>query len=240
MIPKIIHYCWFGKNSYPPIVRKCIASWRKFCPDYEIKLWNESNYDIYKNDYLKEAHQAKKWAFVSDYARLDIIYKEGGFYLDTDVELIRPLDELLRLDGFVASDEYGINTGVGFGAHKKHPTIKKMLDLYQHKTFLTPRGIDTTPCTVLNTKIFLEEGYKPNHAHPLYVENIRIFPQEYFSPIKGATSELNITPNTYAIHWSSLSWETGITQLKAKIRIKFGLQCINKIKKIINRIKRFI
>lgn len=231
MIPKIIHYCWFGKNKYPDIVQKCISSWKKFCPDYEIKLWDENNYDVNKHIYLREAYASKKWAFVSDLARLDIIYNEGGFYLDTDVELLKSLDGLTSLQGFVACDEYGINTGVGFGAQKHHPTIKKMLDLYKDKKFLTSFGQDLTPCTKLNTEIFLQYGYTPTCKKQLEIEGITIFPPEYFSPIKGKMSKLEITPNTYAIHWSSLSWETGLTRIKAKIRLKLGPRIINNIKK---------
>lgn len=232
MIPKIINYCWFGRGKYPAIVLKCIESWKKYCPDYEIKLWNEDNYDVYKNSYLKEAYESKKWAFVSDFARLDIIYNEGGFYLDTDVELVKSLNTLLDLEGFVSSDEHGINTGVGFGARKNHPMIKKMADLYEGKKFLTPSGPDLTPCTELNTKIFLQYGYTPGCKDIIKAEGITVFPPEYFSPIKGNMSELKTTDNTYAIHWSSLSWETGLTRFKAKLRLKLGLKTINKIKKI--------
>ena len=96
MIPKVIHYCWFGKNELPEDAKRCIASWKKFCPDYEIIEWNETNYDVRKNKYMSDAYDEKKWAFVSDYARIDIIYNYGGIYLDTDVELLRPLDELLK------------------------------------------------------------------------------------------------------------------------------------------------
>ena len=155
MIPKIIHYCWFGKNKYPAIVQKCVASWHKYCPDYEIKLWNEDNYDVKKNMYMIEAYKNKKWAFVSDFARLDIIYKEGGIYLDADVELVRSLDDLLEEKCFVAGDGMGINTGLGFGAEKEHTVVKEMLDLYEGKHFITAGVPDLTPCTVLNTKPFV-------------------------------------------------------------------------------------
>ena len=100
MIPKKIHYCWVGGNSKPPLVKKCIQSWKKYCPDYEIIEWNESNYDISKNIYMKQAYEAKKWAFVTDYMRLDIIYEHGGIYLDTDVELIKNIDDLLSNEAF--------------------------------------------------------------------------------------------------------------------------------------------
>lgn len=235
MIPKIIHYCWFGGGKHPDIVKKCLKSWQKFCPEYEIKLWNEDNYDVSKNTYLQQAYQARKWAFVSDYARLDIIYNYGGLYLDTDVELIKNLDPLLELDCFVAADNTGINTGLGFGADKNNQTIKAMLDLYENKQFLTPQGPDLTPCTTLNTKIFLEQGYIPNTKEIVNFCGAVILPPEYFNPIVGSTSELKITPKTYGIHWNSRLWETGLTKLKAEIRLKLGLTLISRIKKIFKR-----
>ena len=124
MIPKVIHYCWFGGNELPELAMKCIDSWKKFCPDYEIKQWNEKNYDLDSSRYIKEAYKNKKWAFVSDYARLDIIYNNGGIYLDTDVELIGKLDEFLDEKCFLAAErEEYVNTGLGFGAEKGNVVI---------------------------------------------------------------------------------------------------------------------
>lgn len=235
MIPKIIHYCWFGKGKYPPIVKKCIESWKKQCPDYEIKLWNEDNYDINKTDYLREAYQNKKWAFVSDYARLDILYEYGGFYLDTDVELIRSLDELTGLRAFVAADGSGINTGLGFGAEAKNSVIKGMRDLYIGKHFILEDGLDLTPCTVLNTKIFAEYGYKKESCTLETILGVVVLPPEFFSPIRGNQSELMITENTYGIHYGSRLWETGWTKFKAELRIKLGVKNVNLIKRIIRK-----
>lgn len=232
MIPKIIHYCWFGKNKYPAIVQKCVASWHKYCPDYEIKLWNEDNYDVKKNMYMIEAYKNKKWAFVSDFARLDIIYKEGGIYLDTDVELVRSLDDLLEEKCFVAGDGMGINTGLGFGAEKEHPVVKEMLDLYEGKHFITAGVPDLTPCTVLNTKPFLQAGYDIAAKQIFRMQGAVVLPPEYFSPIEGIHSELKITPNTHGIHWNSRLWETGLTRLKAKGRLLLGAKLVNKLKKI--------
>lgn len=119
MIPKIIHYCWFGGGELPQMQKKCIESWKKFCPDYEIKEWNESNYDVHKVPYISEAYDAGKMAFVSDYARLDIIYKHGGIYLDTDVEIIKSLEPLLEHTCFLGAERDGIvATGLGFGAER--------------------------------------------------------------------------------------------------------------------------
>ena len=141
MIPKTIYYCWFGGNPLPALAEKCIASWKKFLPEYEIKEINEGNYDAHKNPYIAQAYDAKKYAFVSDYARIDIIHTEGGIYLDTDVEVIRSFDELLTekmFCGFESRDpirkkdskdiEYSVNLGLGFGAEKNHPILKEILD----------------------------------------------------------------------------------------------------------------
>ena len=119
MIPKVIHYCWFGHNPLPERYKEWIKSWKRYCPDYEIVEWNESNYDVTKHPYMRAAYDAKKWGFVSDYARLDIIYENGGIYLDTDVELVKNLDELLYQEGFAGVDSSGrLSTGLGFGARK--------------------------------------------------------------------------------------------------------------------------
>jgi len=230
MIPKVIHYCWFGRGKYPDIVRKCLESWKKYCPDYEIKLWNEDNYDVQKVEYIREAYELKKWAFVSDYARLDIIYHEGGFYLDTDVELVRSLDGLRDYPCFVAADGSGINTGLGFGAEKGHPVVKAILDLYQEKHFKTSNGPDLTPCTEVNSKLFLENGYDITTEAVADILGVRILPPEYFSPIRGAESELCVTSKTYGIHWGSRLWETGLTRIKAGIRMKLGPDLTNKLK----------
>lgn len=235
MIPKVIHYCWFGGAQYPEVVKKCIESWKKYCPDYELKLWNEENYDVNTNDYCREAFLNRKWAFVSDYARLDILYRYGGFYLDTDVELVRSLDDLRELECFVASDGDGINTGLGCGADAYNDIIKAMRDLYQNKSFLVNGKYDTTPCTVLNSKIFLDNGYNPSVTSIEKICGVSVLPYEYFSPIRGTQSELQITVNTHGIHWGSRLWETGWTRIKANIRIKLGIEKVNKIKKMLRR-----
>ncbi len=136
MIPKVIHYCWFGGGEKSRLMKKCIKSWKKYCPDYEIIEWNEDNFDVNGIEFTKGAYNAKKWAFVTDYARLDIIYKHGGIYLDTDVELLKPLDELLKYKGFFGFEEMGmVNTGVGFGAEKGNLLVKQMRDDYNNDVY---------------------------------------------------------------------------------------------------------
>lgn len=156
MIPKVIHYCWFGRSEKPPIVKKCIESWYKHCPDWEIMEWNEENFDVSSVRFMQEAYDTKKYAFASDVARLEIIYIHGGVYLDTDVELLQPIDEkILSTDGF-AFFENGIriNTGLGFGAMKENKVVKLILDDYRNKDFIRKNGsLDTRTCPGVNTAV---------------------------------------------------------------------------------------
>lgn len=156
MIPKKIHYCWFGGNPKPEIIEKCIASWHRFCPDWEIIEWNEFNYDTSAYLYMQEAYEAKKWAFVSDVARLDIVAKHGGVYLDTDVELLAPVDELMLQNAFfIFETERNIATGLGFGAVQGHPTVTAMLSYYEGRSFLKNGKPDLTPCPNGNTEMLI-------------------------------------------------------------------------------------
>ena len=153
MIPKTIHYCWFGGNPKPEIIEKCIASWKQFCPDWEIKEWNESNYDVTAHPYVKEAYEAKKWAFVSDVARLEIIYREGGIYMDTDVELLAPLGFVTACDAFFSFEtNLNINSGLGFGATARHPSVAAMLACYNNRHFIIKGTPDLRPCPTKNTE----------------------------------------------------------------------------------------
>ncbi len=212
MIPKIIHYCWFGKNPLPANVQKCIESWKKYCPDFEIKRWDESNYDVNACAYTQEAYEAKKWAFVSDYARLDIIYNNGGIYLDTDVELIRAIDdELLKTDCFLAMEQPSllIATGLGFGAVKHSSAVKEMLDEYKDEKFRLAKNIyDQTPCPTRNTRPFLKYGYTRKINTPTALGGAVIYPPEYFCPFERKQNKLEITDNTYSIHHYSATWSS--------------------------------
>ena len=208
MIPKKIHYCWFGGAEKKELVKKCIDSWKKYCPDYEIIEWNESNYDVYKNAYIKEAYTNKKWAFVSDFARLDIIYKEGGFYLDTDVELIRSLDPLCDKSCILGVESTGyINTGLGFGAEQGNKTIELMLREYKNTHFLISPGIfHDLPCPIRNTFPFIKYGFDKSSNDIQVILNAYIYPKEYFCPINYETKQLSITSNTFSIHHFNGTW----------------------------------
>lgn len=153
MIPKTIHYCWFGGNPKPEIIEKCIASWKQFCPDWEIKEWNETNYDVSAHPYTREAYEAKKWAFVSDVARLEVVAKEGGVYMDTDVELLAPLDFTAECNAFyVFETNLYINSGQGFGAVARHSSVAAMLAQYNDRHFIVKGKPDMSPCPAKNTE----------------------------------------------------------------------------------------
>ena len=152
MIPKVIHYCWFGGNPKSEIIEKCMDSWKKHCPDWEIKEWNESNYDVNAHPYTKEAYEAKKWAFVSDLARLEIVCRNGGVYMDTDVELCGNLDHLLENDAFfVFETDINVNSGMGFGSVVDHSGVQAMIDVYNDLHFIKKGKMDLCPCPARNT-----------------------------------------------------------------------------------------
>lgn len=223
MIPKIIHYCWFGRNPLPELAQRCIASWRKFLPDYEIREWNEDNFDINMIPYTSEAYQQKKYAFVSDYARFWIIYHYGGIYFDTDVEVIRPMDDIIARGNFMGFevDPDGKNTpgryaprycfdvalGLGFGLSKEHPFMRKMMDYYADMEFKGRGKVGWFKTIVAyTTEALMEEGLE-NKRGIQQVGDITVYPHEYFAPIDVITGRLHITPNTYTIHRYMGSWD---------------------------------
>ena len=207
-IPKIIHYCWFGGGLISEADRKCMESWQKFCPDYRIMRWDETNFEISANRYAQQAYEAKKYAFVSDYARLAVVYEYGGIYLDTDVELVRPLDELLELPGFMGfQNNNEVATGLGFGACKGNPVVQALLRDYDALDFIKADGsVDLTPCPERNTKVLQTLGVRVDGTRQSIAE-MEIFPAEYFCPMEFATRKLRVTPKTYSIHRYAESWK---------------------------------
>lgn len=208
MIPKVIHYCWFGGNLLPDEYKKYIDSWKKLCPDYEIREWNESNYDVSKNKYMFDAYHEKKWGFVPDYARFDIIYENGGFYLDTDVELLKSLDELVDLNGYLGFEtaEY-VNGGLGFGAEKGNGLIKELRDMYDDISFYNDDStLNLTPSPHYITECLKKHGLSQNNMKQI-IENVMIFPSDYFAPKDYFTGEITLTVNTISIHQFSASWQ---------------------------------
>lgn len=225
MIPKKIHYCWFGGKDLPSKAKKCIKSWRKYCPDYEIVLWNEDNFDVNVNRYVQEAYEMKKWAFITDYARLWIVYNQGGIYLDTDVELIKPLDSLLKYDayfGIEATKNKCIATGLGFGAEKNAKIVKEIMDQYENINFKVGNGqYDATPCPDRNTEIFEKYGY--NHKDECcMIGGAMILSSEYLCPKSFKTGKINITEKTVSIHHFDGTWQPISTRLKTEIARMIG------------------
>ena len=225
MIPKKIHYCWFGKNTIPEDVQRCIDSWKKYMPDYEIIQWDESNYNIEENiDYVQEAYSQKKWAFVSDYARLDIIHKNGGIYLDTDVEVIKPFDQLLKHQAFFGMEEPGrVNTGLGFGAEKNSEILTQLMELYKDLHFYHKNRMNNMTCVDLALPIFKEWGVtEKNSVHRINNSAI-VYPTEYFCP-KNFSGKGKISENSYSIHHYSSSWRESSIFGKEKVVLKIFLR----------------
>ena len=210
-IPKVIHYCWFGKSSISENLKRYMASWKKFCPDYEIVRWDESNYDYKKNEYMYEAYRQKRWGFVPDYARLDIIYQCGGVYLDTDVELIRNIDDLLCDDAYCgmarAPDE--INNGLGFGAIKGFSLLKEALSVYDNISFINEDGTtNLTSGPYYHTEFLLQRGLRFDNRNKVQqLENMTIYPSDVLDPAYVYMGKAALTENTYSIHHYSWSWQ---------------------------------
>lgn len=226
-IPKTIHYCWFGNNQKSELIKKCINSWKKMCPDYEIIEWNENNFDLSVNQYALEAYKEKKWAFVSDYVRLKIIYEYGGIYLDTDVELLSNLDDYINCNGFFSSEDNStISTGLGFGAIKGNKLVKQMLDDYENLSFILPNGkINDEACPIRNSRSISNILDKLENRNDICIYNNNYFyPKEYFCPIDNTTGEIIITKKTMAIHHYDGSWLN-----KKDLRIKNNKRRICKI-----------
>ena len=229
-IPKVIHYCWFGKGKMPKLAKKCIKSWKKYCPDYEFVLHTEDNFDLTQNRYMREACEAGKWAFVSDYARLKIIYDNGGIYLDTDVELIKPVDDLVKLGGFMGFDEKGIvATGLGFGAEKGNKIVSEFLKDYDDIPFILPDGsFDLTPCPDRNTEALKRLGMDTQNKNQTFMD-VTFLPDEYLCPMDYYTGKKTITDKTYSIHHYSASWTNSVTKRTTRIKRIIGVKMYNKL-----------
>ena len=206
-IPKVIHYCWFGGNPIPDKYKKWMESWHKYCPDYEIVEWNESNYDVTKNAYMYEAYQCKKWGFVPDYARLDIIYNHGGIYLDTDVELVQNLDDLLYQDAYFGFErEENVNLGLGFGAVAKSNILLQMKEYYENHYFIKENGeMDLTASPVIQTDILQKTGLRMDGEYQRF-GNVSIYPEKVLSGKCPYTRRVRLTPYTRSIHHFEATW----------------------------------
>lgn len=206
-IPKKIHYCWFGGNPLPEMAIKCIESWKKFLPDYEIIEWNESNYDVHKIPYISQAYNAKKYAFVSDFARFDILYEHGGLYFDTDVEVIKSMDKIIEQGAFAGVEFPGkLASGLGLASPEASPIYKEILDSYKKSSFIKENGQnDLTTVVTRVSDIFKKYGFTDENKIQK-IADVTIYPVEYFCPKDYETGEINITENTYSIHHYDASW----------------------------------
>ena len=242
MIPKIIHYCWFGGKPLPRSAEKCIASWKKYLPGYEVKRWDESNFDVNAIPYTREAYAACKYAFVSDYARFWILYHYGGVYFDTDVEVIRPIDDIINRGGFLGVESnrngiYTVNPGLGFAATQGTAVIGEMMNLYSTFHFINTDGaLDLKNIVEITTEYLSARGLR-NTDEIQQCCGFTIYPKDYFCPIDYDTRELKITENTRTIHHYAESWVPRSTRFKNALSRLFGkrfMSCLVRIKRTVS------
>ena len=231
MIPRIIHYCWFGRGPMPELALKCIESWHRFMPDYEYKLWNEDNFNITSVPYVKEAYESRKYAFVTDYVRLYALYTEGGVYMDTDVEVLKPYDDLLSLPGFTGYEgsKYLPPVTGTMASEAGNEWVKEQLDSYTDAHFIMPDGsLDMTTNTTRISNIMKRGGFVSKGEKQVY-KDMHIFPVEYFCP-RQTTGEELFTENTYCDHHFMGSWGNAT---KKSILLKFlGQKTLTRLIKI--------
>ena len=241
MIPKIIHYCWFGKKPYPILMQQCLASWRKHCPDYEIKEWNEDNSPLHLYPFAQDAINAEKYAFAADVIRLYALYSEGGIYLDTDVELVKPLDTLLESPAFIGYDKDipgRLQTAV-IGVEKGNIWVERWLSIYLTRKFSSTRkSMAQSQSAILTSRKMEEEGVYLDGDYQA-LEDITLYPSDYFCPMSNGTHFIETTPNTYCIHYIIMSWSEPET-LKGYVKgIIVPIIGERLFRKIVNRIRSY-
>ena len=236
MIPKVIHYCWFGEEQLPREVKKCINTWKKLAPDFVIKEWNESNIDVSSHPFMEEAYNEKAWAFVSDYARLKVIYENGGIYLDTDVELLKSIEKLLEYDFFIGRQQGGHpTTGLGYGAKKNSKIVLNMMKEYDKISFLSCDK-SKIACPLLNSKVIYKLGYETSE-NIWEKDNVAVFPSRFFDPIAQGNTRNLLCDDTYSIHHYTGSWTSKGNRIKRHIFRLIGEEKIHRIKKIVGKAK---
>ncbi|MFR9627602.1 MAG: glycosyltransferase [Rikenellaceae bacterium] len=207
MIPKIIHYCWFGNSPLPELTVKCIESWKRNCPDYEIMFWDESNFDVNEVRFCREAYMYKKYAFVADYVRLWALYNHGGIYLDTDMEMLKKISPMLNLSAFIGLEsDYAVGTAI-IGCVKKHKWISELLHYYKDRSFIRPNGAhDTKPNPQILTANLESYGFTTGNKFQVIKDFLTIYPIDYFYPLSYETKEISLTKNSYCIHHYAATW----------------------------------
>lgn len=206
-IPAKIHYCWFGHGDIPQKDKEYIEGWKKLCPQYEVICWNEDNFDIGINHYVKYAYEQRKWAFVTDYVRMYVLYHEGGIYMDTDVELLKNLDELRYQYAYMGMEESGcVNSGVGMGTVAHNPILGEILALYDRISLADIKSWSKWKVNAdRESNVLRKHGFRANNQYQI-VENITIYPSEFFSPVLVGQDKIEISDNTYSIHHYHYSW----------------------------------
>ncbi len=219
MIPKIIHYCWFGRGPKSKLIEMCIESWRKYLPDYEIIEWNEDNFDIDSSVWTRQAYDCKKYAFVADYVRFVALLEYGGLYLDTDSEVIRSMDDLLDAPAF-SGFEAGVMIQAGvMGSEKGGVWVQMIYDYYKDRPYIREDGTPE-PITVVSviTNMLKEYGFEPNDKYQFLNNMVKLYPTDYLCPKSMLTMKVNLTRNTYTIHHYDGSWISPQKRLRKKIR----------------------
>lgn len=238
MIPKVIHYCWFGGNEKSQLIKNCMKSWREYCPDYKIVEWNEGNFDIQINAYVEEAYRLKKWAYVSDYVRFYVLYNNGGIYLDTDVQLLKPIDTLVEkgnFDGF-ANDRI-VNTGLIMCCEKGDWLCKEVLDSYRGEAFVwndDPSkmfAIGRRVTSILKLHGLAEDGTLQN------IGNYTIYPKYYFNPTDGDMN-VKIDERAFSVHHFAATWFPLSKKIKNSIRRFIGHRRMEQLKNLFSFLRR--
>lgn len=236
MIPKIIHYVWFGGNPLPREVRMCIESWKLRCPGYEIKEWNEGNFNINCHHFCAEAYASREWAFASDYARLKVVYDNGGIYLDTDVELLKSLDEVLDCSFWICSgqEEGMCNTGLGFGAEAGNKMLADMIRAYDDLHF-DPLEKKAMACPRLNDGVIRSNGF-PKSDEIVQIGETRVYPCRYFDPAApGSGHQYLMSEDTIGIHHYANSWGTNSDVVRRRILRLLGPGRVETIKRLLRK-----
>lgn len=245
MIPKVIHYCWFGGKPLPKDAEKCIASWKKFFPEYEIKRWDETNFDVNIIPYTCEAYSVGKYAFVSDYARFWIIYNFGGIYFDVDVEVIAKMEDIIVSGPYLGvecknANQITVNPGLGFCAFAQMPAIKDIMATYECSRFINSDGSISYKNIVEITSEYLVDAGMENTNVIQKCMGFTIYPVDYFCPVSFETRKMVLTANTRTIHHFAESWVPRSTRIKNAIGRILGQKFLQSLVTVKCRIKQLL